>query len=80
MIQNDIECRDYIKTIYSISSIGGPLHIVIDDYNIENEHVLWCIHNSIEKEQNILLKELCLQVANYLLKIPESRRFEIVCH
>lgn len=31
-----------IAEVYKHHSVSGGLHIVIDDWNIETEHVVWC--------------------------------------
>jgi hypothetical protein len=32
-----------IERIYSFSGAGGGLHIVLDDWNIEDGDILWCM-------------------------------------
>jgi hypothetical protein len=34
---------DLIQEIYKTESTGGDCHIVLDDFNIENDHIQWCI-------------------------------------
>jgi hypothetical protein len=33
---------DAIREVYEESSMGGALHIVLDDGNVEDEHLAWC--------------------------------------
>ena len=44
------ETIDLIKQIYRKDAVGGALHIVLDDDNVEDRHILWCLQNSILKE------------------------------
>ena len=31
-----------VSAVYDESCVGGNLHIVIDDWNIEDDHIDWC--------------------------------------
>ena len=51
------------------NGVGGALHIVVDDFNIETEHIVWCYKNA----------SLADRVAMYplmsaLVAIPEDER------
>lgn len=35
-----------IEFIYEISCVGGPLHIVLDDGNVDDEDIQWCIEKA----------------------------------
>lgn len=35
-----------IGEVYAENSGGGGLHIVLDDWNLEDDHVQWCIDNA----------------------------------
>ncbi len=63
-----------IKEIYKIDEAGGALHIVLDDGNIENHHIRWCLENSIEKIKDIKEKLLFEKCAKNLLKMSEKNR------
>lgn len=42
---------DLIKWVYGeVSPVGGPLHIVIDDWNLDDGCIQWCIDNTIKGE------------------------------
>lgn len=36
-----------VRTLYGIPAcgVGGPLHIVTDDYNLETHHIVWCLEH-----------------------------------
>ena len=68
-----------IKKIYAGHSTGGALHIVLDDNNVSDGDIVWCLRNSIlDKEfcdiEDRELFELC---AINLLKLgtEEKRNF-----
>jgi hypothetical protein len=48
---------------------GGVLHIVLDDENVEDKHVQFCINEA--KKQNDLLG---LKLGNLLLKMSKTQR------
>ena len=71
---------DLIKQIYKKYSTGGALHIVLDDYNTDDENILWCLQNSIPDEefcekQDRKMFERC---AINLIKINENRRKNVI--
>jgi hypothetical protein len=35
-----------IAAVYEESCVGGGLHIVVDDGNVEANHIVWCIQNN----------------------------------
>ena len=71
---------DIIKQIYKKYSTGGALHIVLDDYNTDDEDILWCLQNSIPDEKICRKqdREMFEQCAINLIKINESRRMGII--
>ena len=68
-----------IKKIYAEYSAGGALHIVLDDNNVSDSDILWCLQNSIpDKEfcdtEDRELFELC---AINLLKLGTEEKRNI---
>ena len=55
------ECKNYYSK--PENCVGGSLHIVLDDENIEDEHIKWCKNYAKEKGDNegVLLAELLLK-------------------
>lgn len=41
--ENVIACAEAIRKLYSIAVAGGRCHIVTDDWNLETQHVEYCI-------------------------------------
>jgi hypothetical protein len=60
-----------IAAVYEESCVGGNLHIVVDDWNIEDHHVKWCaeIPNLTAAEQ------ACVDA---LLALTEAQRNEVM--
>lgn len=72
------ETIELIREIYKSHPTGGELHIVLDDYNVEDYHIQWCIDNPIKECENLAAKELYLKCANNLLHIEEKDRVEVI--
>lgn len=72
-----IELTVLIHEIYMDSSVGGALHIVLDDGNTEDHFINWCIENSIA-ELNGDRKDMYERCAKMLLEINESERLHFI--
>lgn len=70
------DLKDLIEAIYEISCVGGALHIVLDDGNLKDKDIQWCIDNSIKQCDNIVERVLCLECAKLLLSLPYELRDE----
>lgn len=54
---------------------GGLLHIVLDDGNIEDNHIQWCIENANKEEnQNRVDRYLSLEIAHKMLGLTIEQR------
>lgn len=75
------EAIELARQIYRMPEgrCGGPLHIVLDDGNIETEHIQWCVDyiNSDECDASAEMKELCLKCADALLRLPARKRCKV---
>jgi hypothetical protein len=74
--EDNILCK--IKRLYSMNSVGGALHIVLDDENIEDKHILWCLLNTIPKVGNVEERKLSEDIANELLEMTEDDREDLM--
>ena len=66
---------EYCKCLYKFEgcAAGGMLHIVLDDGNIENNHILFCLNECIkhpEAEEAEIGKLICME----LLKLSMNER------
>lgn len=67
--------RKLINIIYNnYSNIGGALHIVLDDSNIEDSNIQWCLNNSIAEILNTEEKNIYTECAKLLLQLSYSSR------
>lgn len=71
-LKNDIQ--NLIDAIYDQDCVGGPLHIVLDDQNFSDEHIEWCLQNTINSCDDIVMKVLCSKCAELLLELDEEDR------
>lgn len=71
-IKNDIQ--NLIDAIYDQHPCGGPLHIVLDDGNLDDDSINWCLNNTIENCDDIVLKIISKTCAELLLQLPEEER------
>ena len=64
-----------IKELYKSELAGGMLHIIVDDGNVEDEHIKWCIDYCNQAENNERSdKALCLEIANKMLHLNYEQR------
>lgn len=68
-----------IKKIYAKYSTGGALHIVLDDNNVSDDDIVWCLRNSILDEEfcDIKDRELFELCALNLLKLGTEEKRNI---
>lgn len=71
--------RELIGIIYDkYSVVGGELHIVLDDGNIENVNIQWCLENAIAKISDEEEKKVYEECAKLLLKLSYSSRKRLI--
>lgn len=67
--------RELISIIYNnYSGVGGELHIVLDDRNVEDSSINWCLNNNIAKLPDGEAKDIYTECAKLLLKLSYSSR------
>ena len=71
-----IELQDFISAIYELSAVGGVLHIVLDDGNLSNKDIEWCMDKNNEETKNYVERMIYHRCAELLLHIPENIRKE----
>lgn len=72
---------DYVLKLVSLLYVdlgeccGGMLHIVLDDGNLDDDDIQWCI-DYCNKDENVGRndKYLCLEIAHKMLKMNEYER------
>ena len=63
-----------IQKIYETHPCGGMLHIVLDDGNVEDHHIYWCMVNAIPEIENSEERELFEKCAINLMKLGTERK------
>jgi hypothetical protein len=69
-----------VKTLYDDmgEGCGGMLHIVLDDGNIDDDDLQWCIeYCNREENANRHDKTICLEIAHRLLNLNKEQRMLI---
>lgn len=66
-----------LKIYYMYSGVGGELHIVLDDDNVDNGSILFCIDEimKIEDRMERITYHMC---ASNLLKMSEKKRLKLI--
>jgi hypothetical protein len=72
--------KSAIRLVYSYSGVGGGLHIVLDDGNVEDHHIKWCIEEAIPTYPwaDTIGQRACMECARLLLETPLEDRKRIV--
>ena len=61
-----------IEKVYSYNCGGGDAHIVIDDWNLSDENIEWCIENA--KDEDIEARESALYCLRILREMTIDER------
>lgn len=73
------ETIELIKQIYAKHPTGGALHVVLDDDNVGENHIRWCLENAIhDKDYTEDDRELFRTCAYNLLKLG-SKGMRLFC-
>lgn len=76
---------ELVAELYSMPEcgVGGPLHIVLDDGNIDDEGIYFCMR-SIREHFSVVqglngnaIIEVCSEIAEILLSMPMEQRQEL---
>jgi len=75
------EVVELIKQIHEYNAVGSNLHIVLDDFNIEDHSIQWCLNNSLKANIHESTKEeLAIETrcAELLLGLSLDERNSVV--
>ncbi len=79
------QLTELIRELYAVPEcgVGGPLHIVLDDGNIDDESIYFCMRTMREHETvvqgmngNAIIK-ICEEIADALLEFTQEKREEL---
>ena len=57
---------------------GGPLHIVLDDCNVDTHSIKWCMENTIPEEEDIVVRICSEKLCELLLPLDLMKRIEVL--
>ena len=79
-ISHEAKLKAAIRLVYDYSSVGGGLHIVLDDGNVEDYHIEWCMKEAIPTYPWLdeAGRRACERCARLLLETPLEERQRIV--
>jgi hypothetical protein len=72
------EIYDVIAQIYAVDGVGGALHIVLDDLNVEDHHITWCIEHMLDYQCSEEEQRLCVRCAELLLAVHKKQRKRLI--
>lgn len=55
-----VAAADAVRDLYTETFVGGALHIVTDDWNLEDEHLDWCAANGAGPDQMTVFEQQAL--------------------
>lgn len=69
-----------LDLLYSLPgcAAGGPLHIVIDDGNVDDHHLDFCAEQMAADEWEVEVVEACEAVLALLREVPAQRRLAAI--
>lgn len=72
------EVHDLVRKVYEQphGAVGGNLHIVLDDYNVEDYWIEQCMDRWDGDE--FLLTDVEVECAKALLEVPEDDRIDVI--
>ena len=73
-LQQDID--NLVDAICNTYYSGGPMHIVLDDCNVDTNSIKWCMENTIPKEEDIVVRICSEKLCELLLPLTLEQRME----
>lgn len=77
------DVKRMFKTIYEHNEVGGNLHIVLDDMNVEDEHIQYCVDEAIPENYHKLSPEVNAiekELGELLLTMTEQERYSALAY
>jgi hypothetical protein len=75
-----IACRWFIQQLYKGHAVGGYLHIVTDDKNVEDDNLIFCMGEIEENAERHSMTLLIIQrvIVELLMKMSLAEREYVV--
>lgn len=42
LLPSNARLPELLKELYALNAVGGPLHIIVDDFNVDDSHLEYC--------------------------------------
>jgi len=68
------ELSKMVSALHVEESVGGPLHIITDDGNLKDSHIVYCYRNLEPEPRNTLVGTLCASILHLLTQLTEPQR------
>jgi hypothetical protein len=68
------KCAELVAELYEFSFVGGNCHIVTDDWNLEDEHIQWCLKSVLDNKYEDTPEQLAVE--KKLLELLASMSIE----
>lgn len=71
------EAAALVNRVYDFSIVGGNAHIVVDDWNLEDNNIRWCLDTALTENhheactEQLIAERDCLEA---LLALSENER------
>ncbi len=69
---NVIEALPFAQKVYDRSCVGCCMHIVLDDDNVDNNHVEWSLNKARERGH-----EDCIKLGEILMDMSKTQRLKL---
>lgn len=72
-----------IKNLYQQDgcAVGGYAHIVVEDWNLEHTHIVWCIEEAEKGEYDYVSEEgrqACITTLNFLKNLTKDEKYSAI--
>lgn len=76
---------DLVRALYDIHPVGGPLHVVVDDWNLEDEFLIPYYVGYPGEELDTLhdgrsMRQICDELSALLLSMSMEDRMSVLAH
>lgn len=75
-LQEDID--NLVDAIGDKYYCGGPVHIILDDCNVDTKSIKWCMENTIPKEEDIVVRLCSQKLCELLLSLDLTKRIKLL--
>lgn len=71
--------KQIIKRLHLDIDEFGPLHILVDDFNVKDHHLLFCLLELLRQEHPEIYQKIEVQYLEILSHFSDNQRMIMVC-